>query len=145
MRVSVSLLLIKAIKKFAMKNNELIDFARSFVGEVFVSNSNGSSAGRVGAALLTAKGNIYSGICLDYACSLGFCAEHAAVAEMLKHRETRIIKIVAVDIEKVRVPCGRCRELIMLTNFENRNTDIIISHTRTIKLSDLLPYHWLES
>lgn len=116
-----------------------------FVGEVFVSNSNGTSAGGVSAALLTAQGNIYTGICLDYACGLGFCAEHAVVAEMLKHRETQIIKIVAVNIEKVFAPCGRCRELIMLTNSENRNTEIIISQAQTIKLGDLLPYHWLES
>ena len=32
-------------------------------------------AGQVAAALLTAKGNIYTGVCIDTACSLGMCAE----------------------------------------------------------------------
>lgn len=128
-----------------MKNIELIDLAKSLVGEVLTEDKNGSSAGGVGAALLTAEGNVYSGICLDYPCGLGFCAEHAAVAEMLKNRETQIIKIVAVDRKKVRSPCGRCRELIMLTNSLNRDTEVIISQSQTIKLYELLPYHWLES
>lgn len=128
-----------------MRNKELIDVARSLVGEVLLESNGGSSAGGVGAALLTVKGNIYSGICLDYACGLGFCAEHAAVAEMLKYRETQIIKIVAVTRTRILSPCGRCRELIMLTNSQNRNTEVIVSESQTVKLFDLLPYHWLES
>jgi cytidine deaminase len=55
------------------------------------------SAGSVSAALLTAKGNIYTGICIDLACGLGFCAEVAAVAEMLKARETHMLAVVAVS------------------------------------------------
>ena len=39
------------------------------------------SAGSVGAAILTAKGNIYTSICINLACGLGFCTEVAAVAE----------------------------------------------------------------
>ena len=123
-----------------MHNDRLIEIARSLVENI--SLSKGNSAGSVGAALLTAKNNVYSGICLDYVCGLGFCAEHAAVAEMLKHRETEIIKIVAVRGEEVLPPCGRCRELILLTNSANSNTQVIISDDRTVKLADLLPYHW---
>lgn len=122
-----------------MQNDKLIAIARSLVGNI--SLSAGNSVGSVGAALLTAKNNVYSGICLDYVCGLGFCAEHAAVAEMLKHRETEIIKIVAVR-EEVLPPCGRCRELILLTNPANSNTQVIISDDRTVKLADLIPYHW---
>ena len=43
-----------------MKNKELIDIAKSLVGEVLIENKNGNSAGGVGAALLTIKGNIYT-------------------------------------------------------------------------------------
>ncbi len=128
-----------------MRNKELIDVARSLVGEVLLESNGGSSAGGVSAALLTIEGNIYSGICLDYACGLGFCAEHAAVADMLKYCETQIIKIVAVTRTKILSPCGRCRELIMLTDSRNRNTEVIVSESQTVKLFDLLPYHWLES
>jgi hypothetical protein len=57
------------------------------------------SAGSVGAAILTAKGNIYTGICIDLACGLGFCAEVAAVAEMLKARETHIWQLLLCPLE----------------------------------------------
>ena len=126
-----------------MQNDRLIEIARSLVGDI--SLSRGNSAGSVGAALLTAKNNVYSGICLDYACGLGFCAEHAAVAEMLKHRETEIAKIVAVTEKKILPPCGRCRELMLLTNPANSKTQVIVSEDRTVKLANLLPHHWLES
>lgn len=42
--------------------------------------SESLEAGGVAAALVTDKGNVYRGVCIDTACSLGFCAEHAAVA-----------------------------------------------------------------
>ena len=128
-----------------MKNTELIDRARMLVGEVLTKNQAGSSAGGVSSVLLTAKGNIYSGICLDYPCGLGFCAEHAAVAEMLKNRETQIVKIVAVSKEKILFPCGRCRELIVLTDSLNKDTEVIITQSNTIRLQELLPHHWLNS
>jgi cytidine deaminase len=37
--------------------------------------SSDATAGGVAAALLTENGNIYTGVCIDLACSLGFCAE----------------------------------------------------------------------
>lgn len=124
-----------------MKNEELIVLAESLVGRI--SLAGGGSAGTVSAVLLTTNANVYSGICLDYPCGLGFCAEHSAVAEMLKHRETRIAKVVAVNREKILLPCGRCRELMLLTDSWNQNTEIIVSKSETIKLPSLLPRHWL--
>ena len=41
-------------------------------------------AGAVAAALLTPAGNVHVGVCLDTACSLGHCAERAALAAMLE-------------------------------------------------------------
>ena len=37
-------------------------------------------AGGVAAAILTKKGNIYVGVCIDTASSLGMCAERNAIA-----------------------------------------------------------------
>jgi hypothetical protein len=45
--------------------------------------------------LLTKAKNVYTEIRLDLACSIGFCAEHAAIAEMLKVRETEIVYTVS--------------------------------------------------
>jgi hypothetical protein len=60
-------------------------------------SSKDCSAGGVGAAVLSASGELFTGICIDTACSVGFCAEHAAIAEMLKHRQTRIVAVIAVN------------------------------------------------
>jgi cytidine deaminase len=56
------------------------------------------SAGTVSAALLSSSGKIYTGICIDVGCGIGFCAEHSAIAQMIKERETRIEKVVTIDI-----------------------------------------------
>ena len=58
--------------------------------------SDECTAGGVGAAALAENGKLFTGICIDARCSLGFCAEHAAIAEMLKHRLTHIVAIIAV-------------------------------------------------
>lgn len=100
------------------------------------------SYAHVGCALLTEKGNIYTGICIVAECGIGFCAEHAAIAEMLKNDESRILKIVATDKNGAVPPCGRCRELIKQINIENLNTQIMISESEIYTLSELLPHIW---
>ena len=43
-------------------------------------------AGQVGAAILTDKGNIYTGVCMDTACTLGVCAERNAIMNMITNK-----------------------------------------------------------
>jgi cytidine deaminase len=102
--------------------------------------SDDCTAADVAAALVTAAGHVYTGVCIDTACSLGFCAEHAAIAEMLKARESEIQLIVAVDqTGAVMAPCGRCRELIWQVNARNRATGVIVGPDEVVRLEDLLP------
>ena len=102
--------------------------------------SNYASCGHVGCALMTAKGNIYTGICLDLNCGLGKCAEYAAIAEMLKHNESEIKKIVSFSAKGVIYPpCGSCRELIRMVNTKNLETEIMVSENKLCKLKELLP------
>jgi cytidine deaminase len=97
-------------------------------------------AGDVAAALVTATGRVHTGVCLDTACSLGFCAEHAAVAEMLKTREAAVAMIVAVnDRGEVLAPCGRCRELLWQLHPGNADTRVVLAADRVCRLADLLP------
>lgn len=98
--------------------------------------------GHVGAALMTESGNIYTGVAIDCACEIGFCAEHAAIAEMLKHNETRIVKIVAMNSNAPVSPCGRCREMIRMVNPDNMETEVMVDKDTIVKLKDLLPYAW---
>jgi cytidine deaminase len=113
--------------------------AVAVVGDLVCSDH--CAAGSVSAALLAATGDVFTGICVDTQSSLGFCAEHAAIADMLKHRQTRIIAILAVDTHgTIRPPCGRCRELIRQVDPENWNTGIVVAEGKVVPLSDLLPF-----
>jgi cytidine deaminase len=101
------------------------------------------SAGAVAAAVRCRRGRIYTGVCLDVACGLGFCAEHAAVAEMLKHRESEIDAVVAVGAGVILAPCGRCRELMAQINPANLDCRVVLGEDRVVLLRELLPEHWL--
>ena len=50
-------------------------------------------AGGVVAAILTKQGNIYVGVCIDTASTLGMCAERNAIANMITNGENEIIKL----------------------------------------------------
>lgn len=100
-------------------------------------------AGVVGAALLTEDGRVFTGCSIDCSCGIGFCAEHAAIAEMLKHRITRIRAIVASnDDGRILPPCGRCRELMFQVDHSNLDADVVIAEDRVVKLRELLPFPW---
>ena len=121
--------------------DKLIAAAKSIQGSFCLSDYD-QKAGSVAAALLTEEGNIYTGICLDLACGIGFCAEHSAIAEMLKHRETKIKMIVAYGKGRILPPCGRCRELMMQVHASNKETEVILSDNKSIKLKELIPHYW---
>ena len=101
------------------------------------------SAGAVSTAIRTEEGHIYTGICIDLACGLGFCAEASAIAEMLKHRETHIIELVALTHKGPMAPCGRCREMMVQVDRRNLDCRILIGKDRYVTLQELLPEHWL--
>jgi len=124
-----------------MDNTSLIAEARKHVG-VFSLAEPDLTAASVSCALVTEAGNVYTGVCLSLACGIGFCAEHSAVAAMLKHRETIIRKIVAVSEHSVLAPCGRCRELMFQVNLLNLECEVILPEG-SVKLKELLPHTWL--
>ena len=103
-------------------------------------------AGGVGAAILTRSGKVYLGVCIDSACSLGFCAEHAAVAAMLTAGEDQVEKVVAVDWDgAVLPPCGRCRELLSQLQLNQEKIQVMIAEDMVVTLDELLPYDWKGS
>lgn len=121
---------------------KLIESARAVCGEFQLGRY--FSAGSVGAAIQTASGNIYTGICIDLACGLGFCAEVSAVAEMLKHRETHVLRVVAVNQDGILPPCCRCREMLVQVDTSNLDCLVILGEDRTVRLRELLPAPWLK-
>ena len=102
-------------------------------------------AGSVGAAILTDQGNIYTGICIDTACGMGMCAERNAIANMLTHGESRIVKVVAVMPDgSTGTPCGVCREFMMQLGPDSENIELLLSldPCKTIRLGEQLPDWW---
>ena len=102
-------------------------------------------AGSVGAAILTKAGNIYVGVCIDTACTLGMCAERNAIANMITNGESKIEKVVAVmEDGSVGAPCGACREFMMQLDQDSANIEILMDlDTRhTVTLGELTPHWW---
>ncbi len=125
-----------------------MEFTQLYMEAVSVLNprkiSEDVEAGGVAAALVTDKGNVYRGVCIDTACSMGFCAEHAAIAAMLTAGEDRVEKIVAVDWKKsILPPCGRCREFLM--QLGNPDALVLVAENTAVKVKDLLPFYWQEA
>ncbi len=123
-----------------MEFSELYEIAKSKATRWQLYNH--AFVGKVGAAILTDKGNVYTGKDIDVPCSLGFCAEHSAISAMLNAGESRIVKLVAVSAKHgVFSPCGRCRELIYQINKENIHCEIMLKD-RIVTLNELLPERW---
>lgn len=102
-------------------------------------------AGGVAAAILTKTGNIYVGVCIDTASTLGMCAERNAIANMITNGESQIDKVVAVMPNgKVGSPCGACREYMMQLDKDSGNIEILLDleTKKTIRLKELLPDWW---
>lgn len=105
-------------------------------------------AGGVAAALLTKKGTVYVGVCIDTASSLGMCAERNAIANMLTNGESQIEKIVAVLSDgSVVAPCGVCRESMMQLAKDSGEIDVLLDYEerKVSKLKELLPNWWGSS
>ena len=102
-----------------------------------------AEAGGVGAALLSDSGAVYVGVCIDTACSMGFCAEHAAAAAMITAGEHRVLKMVAVNWDgAILPPCGRCREFISQLHEDNLAAEVLVAEGVIVPLHMLLPYDW---
>ena len=104
-------------------------------------------AGGVSAAILTEKGNIYVGVCIDTACSLGMCAERNAIANMITNGENGIRRVIAVDWNgKAIPPCGACREFMTQLMPENyRSIEIMRNYEKqtVVTLGELTPEWWI--
>ena len=120
---------------------EVYEYAKKVV------NPNKTSAhicsGGVGAAVVTKKGNIYTGVCIDTDCSLGMCAERNAISTMITNGEFEIKMVVAVDKKgNVLPPCGACRELMMQLKNSTDTKVLVDSKGTIVNLRDLMPYSY---
>lgn len=101
------------------------------------------TCGEVGAAIQTAGGNVYTGVCVDTASTLGICAERNAIFNMLTNGESEIAKIVCILDGK----CGACRELLAQICGKRASQVEILMDAETMRvatLKELCPEWWLE-
>ncbi len=103
--------------------------------------SESMEVGSVAAAILTKKGNIYTGICIDTSSSLGMCAERNALSTMLAQGENEVSKVVAVYQDgTVMPPCGACREFMMQLGEDAKEIEILLDNNgKSKKLKELMP------
>lgn len=99
---------------------------------------------RVGAALRTASGRVFSGCNVENAAyPQGSCAEAGAIAAMVAAGERDIIAVLTVcDGEDIGTCCGGCRQ--RLREFAAGNTPVYAAGSEgvraTFTLDDLLPH-----
>ncbi len=104
-------------------------------------------AGGVAAAVCSAAGNIYTGVCVDTSCTLGICAERNAIFHMITQGEQELTRVLAIMPNgKVGAPCGACRELMaQLMPGRYQNIEILLDWQtgKTTTLGALTPEWWL--
>jgi cytidine deaminase len=101
--------------------------------------------GGVAATILTDRGSVYTGVCIDSACTLGMCAERNAIASMITGGESRIVKLVCyMEGGLVGTPCGACREYLMQLDARSGDMEILtdLATLRTVRLRELIPEWW---
>jgi cytidine deaminase len=95
---------------------------------------------RVGAALRTASGRLYSGCNVENASyGLGICAERVAIFKAVSEGE-REFEALAVVSENLASPCGACRQVLAEFGLD---TKVIIADLdmgqQVLTVRDLLP------
>ncbi|MBQ5561948.1 MAG: cytidine deaminase [Clostridia bacterium] len=99
---------------------------------------------KVGAALLTANGKIYTGCNVENASyPVGICAERVAMSKAVAEGERKFVVIAIVgDGSSYCYPCGMCRQF--MSEFCSEDFEIISVKSaddyKIIKMGELLPY-----
>lgn len=105
------------------------------------------SAGEVSAAIQSASGKIYTGVCVDTCSTLGICAERNAIFNMLTNGEQEIRRVLAILPDgKTGAPCGACRELMVQLMPDNyKDVEIMLDYEqgKIITLGELTPEWWI--
>ena len=125
--------------------SRLYDAARAVLNPRKI--SEWMEAGGVAAAIEAESGRIYTGVCVDGACTLGVCAERNAIFNMITNGESRIKRVIAVGWDgKAMPPCGACRELMtQLMPKDYQDIEIMLNNEKNevTTLGALTPSWWI--
>ncbi len=117
--------------------NQLISAARTARENAYAPYSGY----KVGAAVLTARGKIYTGANFENAAfGAGTCAERVALGAALAAGEREFVAVACVGADVSITPCGICRQALA----EFGDMDVICAgengEIRKYRLSELLPH-----
>ena len=125
-----------------MKNSDLADLARNIAEKAYAPYSNF----RVGAALITDSGNIYTGCNIENASyPATVCAEDVAVVNAISEGEKSIetIAVACIDAESDTAifPCGISRQ--RLAEFDTKNVIVVDKDGyKEYTFDEILPYNF---
>ncbi|RDW22074.1 cytidine deaminase [Oceanobacillus chungangensis] len=120
--------------------NKLIDEAINARNNAYVPYSKF----RVGAALLTKSGKVYTGCNIENAAySLACCAERVTIFKAISEGETEFVEMaVAADTKRPVPPCGACRQV--MSEFFDKKMNIYLTNinkeTKNFTMEELLPF-----
>ncbi|MBQ3261856.1 MAG: cytidine deaminase [Oscillospiraceae bacterium] len=104
-------------------------------------------AGGVAAAIESASGRIYTGVCIDTSCTLGICAERNAMFNMITNGEHEIRRVLTIMPDgKTGAPCGACREFmtqLMPGNYHGVEIMLDYEDEKVVTLGELTPEWWI--
>lgn len=121
-----------------MNNETLLKMAYEATKNSYAPYSNF----KVGAALLTEDGTVFTGCNVECA-SFGAtnCAERTAIFKAISEGHNKFVKIAVVSVsEKFTYPCGICRQVL---NEFAPDIDIVLDNhgeIKVINLKEMLPY-----
>lgn len=123
-----------------MTNNELLFEAKNAMQNAYSPYSNF----KVGAAILTECGKVYTGCNIENA-SYGatICAERTAAVKAISEGHTSFTRIAIVgSSNEYTYPCGICRQFLM--EFMKSDAEFVFEDKKegilVLKASELLPY-----
>ena len=120
-----------------MKKNDLIQAAIEVSQRAYAPYSGY----KVGAALLTKSGKIFTGCNVENSSyGLTNCAERTAVFKAVSEGEKEFSEIVIyVDSQKLPTPCGACRQVLSEFSSDIKVTIISPNEEKHTDIQELLP------
>ena len=122
---------------------ELIEAARQARENAYVPYSNF----KVGAAVLTEDGKIYSGCNIENASyGMANCAERTAIFKAVSEGETKLKALAVIGDTKGPIsPCGACRQVIAEFGIQKIIMANLNGDEKVVYLDELLPFSFAKA
>lgn len=124
-----------------MDFDELLACAKRVLHERKISRM--ATAGTVAAAILTDKGNVYTGVCIETPLEWASARNMPLSRPWSPPGESKIVKLAATGVDdggSACAPCGRCREFIDAVHDDNHLCEVLMEDGSITTIGALLPY-----